>query len=88
MRKLLIFYQARQIVAEHQEMTFGYSDEAQRIAGDNYYRPSNEEILKEYADVFDLDINLVNISEFGGWDQAQSEHFADGGGFDQIYEAK
>ena len=69
-------------------LNYLYSDEAQRIAGDNYYRPSNEEILKEYADVFDLDINLVNISEFGGWDQAQSEHFADGGVFDQIYEAK
>ena len=69
-------------------LNYLYSDEAQRIAGDNYYRPSNEEILKEYADVFDLDINLVNISEFGGWDKAQSEHFADGGVFDQIYEAK
>ena len=69
-------------------LNYLYSEEAQRIAGDNYYRPSNEEILKEYADVFDLDINLVNISEFGGWEKAQSEHFADGGVFDQIYEAK
>lgn len=36
-------------------LNYLYSDEAQRIAGDNYYRPSNEDILKEYADggVFD-----------------------------------
>ena len=61
MRKLLIFYQARQIVAEHQEMTFGYSDEAQRIAVDNYYRPSNEEILKEYANVWGEVLNSYEI---------------------------
>lgn len=63
-----------------------YSDEAQRIAGDNYYRPSNEEILQEYSDVFNLDINLVTIDDFGGWEAAQAEHFADGGVFDEIYE--
>ena len=39
-----------------------YSDEAQRIAGDNYYRPSNEAILNEYANVFDLNVNLVKAS--------------------------
>ena len=53
---------------------------------DNYYRPSNEEILKEYSDVFDLDINLVTIDDFGGWKEAQETHFSDGGVFDQIYE--
>lgn len=67
-------------------LSYLYSDEAQRIAGDNYYRPSNQEILKEYADVFDLDINLVTIEDFGGWNEVQKIHFADGGIFDQIYE--
>ena len=61
-----------------------YSDEAQRIAGDNYYRPSNEAILNEYANVFDLNVNLVTIQDFGGWDEAQTKHFADGGIFDEI----
>ncbi|MCI7767404.1 MAG: sulfate ABC transporter substrate-binding protein [Oscillospiraceae bacterium] len=69
-------------------LNFLYSDEAQRIAGDNYYRPSNEAILKEYADTFDLNVNLVTIQQFGGWDEAQTKHFADGGVFDEIYEAK
>lgn len=63
-----------------------YSDEGQRIAGDNFYRPSNKEILKEYADVFDLDIELITIDHFGGWAEAQATHFADDGVFDQIYE--
>lgn len=67
-------------------LTYLYSDEAQRIAGDNYYRPSNEAILQEYKDVFDLNIHLVTIQDFGGWEEAQNKHFADGGIFDQIYE--
>ena len=67
-------------------LNYLYSDEAQRIAGDNYYRPSNQDILKEYSDVFDLDINLVTIDDFGGWKKAQETHFSDGGIFDQIYE--
>lgn len=74
----------REVATEY--LNYLYSDEAQRIAGDNYYRPSNEEILKEYGDVFDLDINLVTIQDFGGWDKAQETHFADSGVFDQIYE--
>ena len=67
-------------------LSYLYSDEAQRVAGKNYYRPSDSEILNAFADVFDLDVNLVTIDDFGGWDKAQTEHFADGGVFDQIYE--
>lgn len=74
----------REVATEY--LSYLYSDEAQRIAGDNYYRPSNETILQEYADVFDLNIHLVTIDQFGGWDAAQEKHFADGGIFDQIYE--
>lgn len=74
----------REVATEY--LSYLYSDEAQRIAGDNYYRPYNQDILKEYSDVFDLNINLVTISDFGGWDEAQKTHFADGGIFDKIYE--
>ncbi len=74
--------------AAEEYLSFLYSDEAQRIAGDNYYRPYNETILNEYADVFDLNVDLVTIADFGGWDEAQSKHFADGGVFDEIYEVK
>lgn len=63
-----------------------YSDEAQRLAGENYYRPSNEEILKEFSDQFDLNMNLVTIDDFGGWDEAYRSFFEDGAVFDQIYE--
>ena len=62
-----------------------YSDVAQRIAADNYYRPSNNEILQENSDVFDLNINLVTIDDLGGWEKATEKFFVDGAIFDQIY---
>ena len=62
-----------------------YSDVAQRIAADNYYRPSNNEILQEYSDVFDLNINLVTIDDLGGWEKATEKFLVDGAIFDQIY---
>lgn len=63
-----------------------YSDEAQRLAGENYYRPSNEEVLQEFSDQFNLNMNLVTIDDFGGWDEAYKVYFDDGAIFDQIYE--
>lgn len=78
-----------------------YSDEAQRIEAQNYYRPSTEAIYDEF--VLDSDsttiteipsdgkwildsVELTDINHFGGWKEAQATHFADGGLFDSIYE--
>ena len=63
-----------------------YTPEAQRVIAANYYRPA----LPEHADPEDLarfpDAELFTIDEvFGGWAEAQSTHFDDGGIFDQIY---
>jgi sulfate/thiosulfate transport system substrate-binding protein len=61
-----------------------YSEDAQRLIGRHYYRPSNEEIAKEFSSVF-ADLRLVTIdADFGGWRSAQQTHFADGGEFDKI----
>ncbi len=62
-----------------------YSEEAQRLAGEHYYRPSDEGVLQEFASQFDLDMNLVTIDDFGGWDEAYETYFEDGGIFDEIY---
>lgn len=75
---------SREVAEEY--LNYLYSDEAQRIEGQNYYRPTNPDILKEFSDVFDLNINLVTIADFGGWDEAFAKHFSDGGLFDKIYE--
>ncbi|QOV19018.1 sulfate ABC transporter substrate-binding protein [Blautia liquoris] len=72
--------------AAEEYLKYLYSAEGQKIAAENYYRPTNTDILKEYADVFQTDINLVTIEHFGGWERAQKEHFSDGGVFDEIYE--
>ena len=66
-------------------LEFLYTDEAQRLAGENYYRPGNEEILAEFADTFDLEIEMCTIDDFGGWDQAYEDFFEDDAVFDEIY---
>lgn len=63
-----------------------YSDEAQQIIGEHYYRPSNEEILQSFSDTFDLNINMCTIDDFGGWDKAYEDFFDDGAIFDEIYQ--
>ena len=62
-----------------------YSEDAQRLAGENYYRPSDEKILQEFSGRFNLDMELVSIDDFGGWDAAYDAYFTDGAVFDQIY---
>ena len=63
-----------------------YSDEAQELIAENYYRPVDQTILKKHVDTFNLKVKLTTIKDFGGWDAVQKKHFADGGVFDEIYE--
>jgi sulfate transport system substrate-binding protein len=65
-----------------------YAPEGQDIAARNFYRPRVEAIAAKYAVQFSK-LNLFTIDQvFGGWQKAQPTHFADGGTFDQIYQAK
>lgn len=61
-----------------------YSKEGQEIAAKNFYRPSDVEIAAKYSKQFPS-LELVNITQFGGWEKAQETHFADNGIFDKIY---
>ncbi|RHW22383.1 sulfate ABC transporter substrate-binding protein [Pseudomonas jilinensis] len=64
-----------------------YSDEAQRLAGKHYYRPSDPKIAAEFADRFPS-VEFFTVDEvFGGWQNAQDTHFNDGGQFDSILES-
>jgi sulfate/thiosulfate transport system substrate-binding protein len=63
-----------------------YSPTGQALAAKHYYRP----VAPEHAEAADLErfpeVELITIDEvFGGWQEAQRRHFADGGVFDQIY---
>jgi len=65
-----------------------YSEEGQRIAARNFYRPRNEKVAAEFAKQFPA-LKLVSIDrDFGGWKSAQPKFFNDGGVFDQIYAVK
>jgi sulfate transport system substrate-binding protein len=91
----------RDVATEY--LSYLYSEEAQKIEAENFYRPSNEDVLKEYETTTDSNtiteipsdgkwiisnVELTNISHFGGWKEAKAKHFADGGLFDSIYEEK
>lgn len=67
-----------------------YSDTGQELAARYHYRPRNKEILARYSDVFSQDLKLVTIDDelFGGWENVQEKHFADGKIFDEIYNAQ
>lgn len=82
-------------------LSYLYSDEAQELAAENYYRPCQESVLDEYVmntsenviteipedgKWINANIDLVKIDHFGGWDAVSEKHFSDGGIFDAIYE--
>ena len=69
-------------------LNFLYSPEGQALAFKHYYRAwdtsaANPEDVARFPK-----LELVSIADFGGWKQAQPEHFGDGGTFDQIYSGK
>ncbi len=69
-------------------LNFLYSVQGQEIAAQNYYRPTSDKVAKKYEAQFPK-LKLLTIDEIaGGWAKAQKAHFADGGIFDQIYQAK
>lgn len=81
-----------------------YSDKAQEIEANNFYRPSNQKVLKEHTLktkkktlteipgdgkwIITDNFELTDISHFGGWTAATEKHFADGGVFDSFYNAQ
>ena len=71
--------------AAKEYLNYLYSDDAQKLAGQNFYRPSNQKILETFSDTFDLSVDMCTIDDFGGWDQAYKDYFQDDAIFDEIY---
>lgn len=64
-----------------------YSPEGQEIAAKRYYRPRLPAVQRQYAGQFPK-LKLFTLAEIAGdWKRAQNKHFADGGIFDQVYQA-
>jgi sulfate transport system substrate-binding protein len=64
---------------------FLYTPQGQEIAARNGYRPRDAGTAAKYAAKFPQLSLLTVDAAFGGWQNAQATHFADGGTFDQIY---
>ncbi|BBB91902.1 MAG TPA: sulfate ABC transporter substrate-binding protein [Methylomusa anaerophila] len=64
-----------------------YTDKGQELAAKHFYRPRSEAIAQKYASQFPK-VSLITIADLGGWTEAQTKHFKDGGIFDQIYTPK
>jgi sulfate/thiosulfate transport system substrate-binding protein len=64
-----------------------YSTRAQEIAAEHHYRPRDPEVAARYAAVFP-EVRMWTIDDFGGWDAANTKHFANDGEFDRIYRRK
>ncbi|MCQ6558694.1 sulfate ABC transporter substrate-binding protein [Paenibacillus mendelii] len=66
-------------------LNYLYTEEAQKLVAENYYRPQLASVAEQFKDRFpQLDLLTID-KDFGSWKEAQSKHFADGGVFDQIY---
>ncbi len=66
-------------------LDFLYTPEGQRIAAEHGNRVNDEAVTGEFADQYP-DVRLVTVEDvFGGWGQAQEEHFAAGAKLDQLF---
>jgi sulfate/thiosulfate transport system substrate-binding protein len=64
-----------------------YTDAGQEIAARHNLRPRSEKVLARYTKQFPR-LNTFTVDEvFGGWTQAQRDHFNDGGVYDQVIAA-
>jgi sulfate transport system substrate-binding protein len=63
-----------------------YTESAQEIIAQHYYRPSNEAVMQKHAATFPA-IRLFGVTDIAkSWDDAQERFFAEGGVFDSIYQ--
>jgi sulfate transport system substrate-binding protein len=61
-----------------------YSDEGQTVAAQHHLRPRSAKVLAKFNQDFPKVTTFTVGEVFGGWTQAQKDHFSDGGIYDQI----
>ena len=59
-----------------------------KLAADNYLRPQDPAVAKQFAARFPAVKTFTVASVFGSWAAVNQKHFADGGSFDQIFSKK
>ena len=62
-----------------------YSEEGQKIAAENFYRPTLPAVAEQYKENFP-ELALFTLNDvFGTWKETQEKHFSENGIFSQIY---
>lgn len=69
-------------------LEFLYTPEAQEIAAKEHFRPRRKEVAERHAASFPQLAFFTIDAQFGGWQKAHADHFADGGEFDRMVEGK
>jgi sulfate transport system substrate-binding protein len=68
-------------------LNFLYTPAGQELVAQNYYRPTQEDVLAKHAQSFPP-LELFTIDKIApGWSEAITEYFDEGAVFDQIYES-
>jgi sulfate/thiosulfate-binding protein len=68
-------------------LAYLYTPEGQEVVARNFFRPSDPAVLARYAAQFPS-VRLFTVADvFGGWANAQPEHFNDGGVYDRLFAA-
>lgn len=69
-------------------LEFLYAPEGQDVVARNFFRPRDAAIADSYVEQFPP-IRLFTVDDvFGGWKEAQTKHFNDGGIYDRIFSAE
>lgn len=65
-----------------------YDPDAQGLIAKHYFRPTDKNVMAKFKQQF-RDTKVFTVQQvFGGWQNAQKLHFADGATFDQIYQSR
>jgi sulfate transport system substrate-binding protein len=65
-----------------------YTDEAQEIIAQHYYRPSNDTVLQRHATTFPT-IRMFSVTEIAkDFQDAHRQFIGEGGVFDSIYKPR
>ena len=64
-----------------------YTPEGQDIVARNFFRPTDDVVMQRHAEQFPVMRLFTVDTAFGGWEQAQKQHFNDGGTYDRLFTA-
>ncbi|MGU3398138.1 thiosulfate ABC transporter substrate-binding protein CysP [Brucellaceae bacterium D45D] len=69
-------------------LNYLYTPEGQEILAQNFNRVHDKAVIEKHKDIYP-EVRLVTVEDvFGGWDQVQKEHFAEGAILDQLFTGK